>query len=141
VFLVGYKVLPQSAKGGPSVQLLNSSDETLGFTPVRICNGSECTLVIKYTVPSAYVGFLGRWLILTFVRRRKATSFSVDQTTFLTAVRLKGCIIADEAPIQLSSEARPFMPLSAILYFDSPVRISLLLFYTLRDFTTLPLTV
>ena len=37
-------------------------------------------------------------------------------------MKTKGCVVSQNVKRELSSEAKPFIPLSAIAYFDKPVK-------------------
>lgn len=117
-------VLPSNNDKLPEVSvLMNDEDILTTRQSLTLLPNQEVEFKVVCKVHSGYFGFLGRWIIFLFERKSKPSMSRCQVESFVFGVRLQGCVTRDKSSrIQLSSEARAFIPQASIIYFEEQVR-------------------
>jgi hypothetical protein len=116
------EVLPRMGKDYPYFSLLEMDNDDELELGIKIRQGCSIQFRLRCVIPgSAFVGSLNRWLILSFSKNHKRSPTCVQRYEFVSGLKVIGCVLSEGIKNKmLSSEAQPFIPISALTYFDSP---------------------
>ena len=120
VIFKSFRILPQP----PQVQIKLRLDENEDFRGDVVLHDNPQqaphSVQVVLLVPESYSGFFGCWIFLTFeaFERKSFTTTVIYRSTM--CVRVTGCIVPPGMNSLLSSNAKPFIPLSMLNYFDGP---------------------
>lgn len=119
-------VLPSNNEKLPEISVLvDDEDILLSHKALNLKPHQELELKVLCKVNPGYFGFLGRWIIFLFERKWKPSMTKCQVESFVFGIRLQGCVTRDKSSrIQLSSEARAFIPQASIIYFEEQVHTS-----------------
>lgn len=118
-------VLPANNPNLPEVSILvNDEDILTTHKSITLVPNHEIEFKVICKVHPGYFGFLGRWIIFLFERKSQPSLTRRQVDSFIFGIRLQGCVTKDKSSrIQLSSEARAFIPQASIIYFEEQVRV------------------
>jgi len=118
-------ILPSNNDKLPEVSIFLNDDEgdiLSSRKSTTLLPHQELEFKVVCKVHPGYFGFLGRWVIFLFERKTKPSMTRSQVESFVFGVRLQGCVTRDKSSrIQLSSEARAFIPQASIIYFEEQV--------------------
>lgn len=119
--LTDFKVLPRKEKDCPYFLLLEMDDNEQFHLGKTLCPGSSVHFRLRCFIPGpSFVGSLNRWLIFYFSKVRRCSPTCIERFEFVSGLKVVGCVLSEGIKNKmLSSEAKPFIPISALTYFDS----------------------
>ena len=122
-FIKDYLVLPSYNLGTPRFTIAPESGEYGFALSTVVCRpGEVIKLKVKVQVPISYRGSLNRFIVFLVECQSNPSRVSIQNTVFLCAIQITGVITKDITTLDLSTcEAAPFIPLSVLQYFDTPV--------------------
>jgi hypothetical protein len=127
-----YKFLPNIATQLPSYSLY--SEDSYNAVGVVLKRGTNCSLTLRVVLPDNFEGQYGKWLLLSFEGRCNTTKTSTTIKKFIMGVQITGCVTSNISKNQLSSEAKPFIPMAKQNYFDQQVTICIQLCSITHEF-------
>jgi hypothetical protein len=132
------QVIPENSIGQPTLSIYQKKNCKLdddinneyleeSLIGLEINRGDLNHLGVKLIIPSAYEGYLGRWVVLTIQSTSKLSLVANVNYSFNMAIRVTGCVIQnslkDGIKKLVSIDAKPFIPMGLLNYFDSSVSI------------------